>query len=117
MGLALAPHANDDVWWASAALDIWHIWILAYNLHTNGIVGWQHCTTEVASSSTLANQATAHKSTIHLPFYMAHNLTLSIFLVLNLANPLSTAKLIAAWIHQLQRRENDLVVIHANMGH
>ena len=45
---------------------------------------------------------------------MAHNLTLSTYLVPNLANPLSTAKLIAAQICQLQRCENDLVAIIAN---
>ena len=65
----------------------------------------------------VADRATTRKSTGHSPFYMAHDLTLSIFLVPNLANPLSTAKLIAARIRQLQRRENDLVAIHANMGH
>ena len=66
------------------------------HLRANSIVGQQHHTIEVASSGTLADQATTHKSTGHLPFYMAHDLTLSIFLVPNLANPLSTAKLIAA---------------------
>ena len=87
MGLALAPHTNDkwhdgpfNTWWASAALDTQHIRISAYNSCANGIVGWQHHTIKVASSSTLANRATTHTSTGHLPFYMAHNLTLSIFL-------------------------------------
>ncbi len=46
-----------------------------------------------------------------LPF----DLTLATFLVPNLANPLSTAELIATRIRQLQRREGDLAAIHSNV--
>lgn len=57
----------------------------------------------------------------HSPFYMAHgiepvlplDITLATFLVLNFANPLSTAELIATC--QLQRREDDLAAIHLNV--
>ncbi len=46
-----------------------------------------------------------------LPF----DLTLATFLVTNLANPLSTAELIATRIHQLQRCKGDLAAIHSNV--
>ncbi|KAF8256522.1 hypothetical protein EI94DRAFT_1822438 [Lactarius quietus] len=46
-----------------------------------------------------------------LPF----DLILATFLVPNLTNPMTTAELIATWIRQLQRREDDLAVIHANV--
>src|SRR6266702_8927969 len=46
-----------------------------------------------------------------LPF----DITLATFLVPNLANPLSTAELIATQIRQLQRREDDLAAIHTNV--
>lgn len=46
-----------------------------------------------------------------LPF----DITLTTFIILNLANPLSTVELIATQICQLQRHEDDLVVIQLNV--
>src|SRR5713226_6546651 len=64
-----------------------------------------------------------HKSMGHSPFYMAHgiepvlpfNITLATFLVPNLTDKLSTADLISTRTWQLQRHEDDLMAIHANI--
>ena len=59
----------------------------------------------------------------HLPFYMAYSIEpvllfdilLATFLIPNLANPLSTVKLIAMCTCQLQRCKDNLTAIHSNM--
>jgi hypothetical protein len=63
------------------------------------------------------------KSTGHSPFYMAHgvepmlpfDITLTTFLVPNLTDQLSTANLISTRTWQLQRCEDNLMVIHSNV--
>ena len=125
--------------WLAKQYGIWHIWISAYNSCTNSIVKWQHCTIQksiikacegdiskwptVTLFAFWADQATTHQSTGHSPFYMAHSIKpilpfdiiLTTFLVPNLTNPLSTAKLLATCIHQLWRCEDNLTAIHANI--
>ena len=125
--------------WLAKRYGIRHIRISAYNSRANSIVECQHrtiresivkaCEGDISKWPTVAplafwaDRATTCKSTGHLPFYMAHSvepmlpfdLTLTTFLVLNLANPMSTAELIATHIHQLQRREDNLAAIHANV--
>ena len=125
--------------WLARRYGIQHIQISAYNSHANGIVEWQHCTIcksivkacegNISKWPTItpftfwANWATTHKLTGHSPFYMAHgiepvllfDITLTTFLIPNLANPLSTAKLLAMHICQLQRCEDNLTAIHANI--
>ncbi len=56
-----------------------------------------------------------HAVTIRNAAVLPFDITLATFLVPNLANPLSTAELIATRIHQLQRREDDLAAIHTNV--
>ena len=59
----------------------------------------------------------------HSPFYMAHSIepvlpfdiTLATFLVPNITNSLTTAKLIETRIRQLQRRKDNLAAIHTNV--
>ena len=125
--------------WLAERYGIRHIWISAYNSRANGIVKRQHRTIHdaivktcegniskwlsVAPYTFWANRATTCKSTGHSLFYMAHgvkpvlpfDITLATFLVPNLANPLSTAELIAMQICQLQRRKDDLAAIHSNV--
>ena len=125
--------------WLAERFGIRHIRISAYNSRANGIVERQHRTIResivkacegniakwpvVAPYAFWADRATTRKSTGHLPFYMAHgvepvllfDITLATFLVLNLANPLSTVELIATRTRQLQRREDDLAAIHSNV--
>lgn len=118
---------------------IQHIHISAYNSHTNGIVERQHCTIReslvkacegnIAKWPTLAPHAfwadriTTRKATRHSPFYMAHSvepilpfdITLATFLVPNIAKLLSTSELLTTRTRQLQKRDEDLAAIHANM--
>ena len=125
--------------WLAKRYGIRHIQISAYNSRANGIVECQHrtnlesivkaCEGDISKWPTVAplafwaDRATTRKSTGHSPFYMAHSvepvlpfdLTLATFLVPNLANPMSTAELIATHIRQLQRHEDDLAAIHANV--
>ncbi len=46
-----------------------------------------------------------------LPF----DITLAMFLVPDIAKPLSTSELLAICAHQLQKRNEDLAVIHNNV--
>ena len=122
--------------WLTKCYGIWHIWISAYNSHTNGIVEQQlhesivkACEGDISKWPVIAlltfwtDQATTHKLTGHSPFYMDHgiepellfDITLATFLVLNIANPLSTVELIAMQILHLQRCKDNLAAIHTNV--
>jgi hypothetical protein len=125
--------------WLAERFGIRHIHISAYNSCANGIIERQHRTIResivkacegnimkwlvVVPYAFWADWATTCKSTGHSPFYMVHgvkpvlpfDITLATFLIPNLANPLSTAELIATHTHQLQRCEDDLTVIHSNV--
>ena len=87
-----------------------HIRISAYNSRGNGIVERQHRTIR-------------EKSTGHSPFYMAHgteptlpfDLTLTTFLIPDIAKPLPTNELIAIHARQLEKREEDLATILSNV--
>jgi hypothetical protein len=116
-----------------------HIHISAYNSRTNRIVERQHrtireslikaCEGNIAKWPTLvphvfwADRVTTRKATGHSPFYMAHgvepilpfDITLATFLVPNIAKPLSTSELLAICTRQLQKRDEDLATIHANV--
>ena len=125
--------------WLEQRFGIRHIRISAYNSRANGIVERQHRTIresivkacegnpskwpKVAPYAFWADRATTRKSTGHSPFYMAHgvepvlpfDITLATFLVPNLTDKVSTADLIATRTRQLQRREDDLAAIRANV--
>ena len=116
-----------------------HIRISAYNSRANGIVERQHrtireslvkaCEGNISRWPTLvphtfwADRVTTRKATGHSPFYMAHgvepilpfDITLATFLVPNIAKPLSTSELLAIRTRQLQKRDEDLAAIHANV--
>jgi hypothetical protein len=70
-----------------------------------------------------ADRVTTRKATGHSPFYMAHgvepilpfDITLAMFLVPNIAKPLSTSELLAIRMCQLQKHDEDLAAIHANV--
>ena len=125
--------------WLEQCFGIRHIRISAYNSQANDIVERQHRTIresivkackgnpskwpKVAPYAFWADRATTRKSTGHSPFYMAHgvepvlpfDITLATFLVPNLTDKVSTADLIATRTRQLQRREDDLAAIRANV--
>jgi len=118
---------------------IQHIQISAYNSHANGIIERQHrtiqeslvkaCGGDITKWPTIlphifwADCATTRKSTGHTPFYMAHSvepilpfdITLATFLVPDIAKPLSTDELISVCTRQLQKHEDNLAAIHANV--
>jgi hypothetical protein len=122
--------------WLSGRYGICHIHISAYNSRANGIVERQHRTIRgslvkacngdatrwpaVAPFIFWADRATTRKATGYSPFYMAHgvepilpfNITLATFLVPNLVKPLTTDDLIATRARQLEKRQDDLALIH-----
>ena len=123
------------MWWLADRYGIEHIRISAYNSRANGIVKWQHCTIRdsivkacegdisrwpmVAPYVFWADRTMIRKSTGFSPFYMAHSiepilpfdLMLATFLIPDIADPLSTADLIAIHTCQLEKRLDDLATI------
>jgi hypothetical protein len=121
--------------WLVDRYGIKHIRISAYNSRANGIVKQQHCTIHdlivkacegnisrwpmVTPYVFWADCTMIHKSTGFSPFYMAHSiepilpfdLALATFLVPDIADPLSTADLIAIHAHQLKKRLDNLAAI------
>jgi len=109
--------------WLAKCYGIRHIHISTYNSHANGIIECQHHTIcesivkackgsitkwpLVAPHAFWADRATTRKLTGHTPFYMAHgvepilpfDITLSTFLMPNIAKPLSTDELLAICTH------------------
>ena len=122
--------------WLSSRYGIRHIHILAYNSRANGIVERQHRTirdslVKACNGNTTrwpavtpfifwADRATTRKATGYSPFYMVHgvepilpfDITLATFLVPNLVKPLTTDDLIATRAQQLEKRQDNLALIH-----
>ncbi|KIK21675.1 hypothetical protein PISMIDRAFT_12166 [Pisolithus microcarpus 441] len=122
--------------WLSKTYGIRHIHISPYNLQANSVIEWWHfdvreamvksCEgealkwSEVAPMVFWAERVTIHKATGFSPYYMAHgvhprlpfDLVEATFLAPVKAELYSTTDLIANCARQLQKRPEDLALIH-----